>query len=347
MQKRRMFMKIKSVLVNLLLLMVSVLPLYADDISFKLDENDTFSKFKIIDSNNNDIFEASQAYYYGNPMHNYDFFGKTLNLTYAGDSGAGQAGITLTSYAASSYYSPSMTLRASAGNTVGEMAQGYNNRLLGGISFQGVNSTNSSFVPGASIYAKRDGSTNSSSLAASLTFATYSSTGSMNSSQLFLNSGGNVGIGDSAPNVELDVDGDILADSYNDHSPLYVKNDALALIKGIKPEKGTEKSNGWAEVDHDSLPADIVTKHREVWVRSKATGKETKKGRLKLPKVKLEDREAYVANNYVTFEKEVPTRDLGAMLQLAIKGVQELTAQNEQLIKRIEKLEKAQTTVKS
>jgi hypothetical protein len=259
--------------------------------------------------------------------------------------GPEKAGINMICYSGS--YSPTLNFNSSAGNVVGEMVQGYNNRFLGQIQFQGVNSTNSSFVPGACIFAKRDGSINASSLATSLTFATYSSTGTMNEPQLFLDSGGNVGIGDSSPDVALDVDGDILADSYNDHSPLYVSNNALVLIKGIKPEKGTEKSNGWAKVDHDSLPEEIVKKHREVWVRSKATGMETKKGRLKLPNVKLEDSEAYIANNYTTFEKEVPTRDLGATLQLVLKGTQELIEQNEQLLKRIETLEKAQATIKS
>jgi hypothetical protein len=63
-------MKIKSFLLSALFLIISVLPLYADDVSFKLDDNDTYSKFKIIDSENNDVFSASQAFYYGNPIHN-------------------------------------------------------------------------------------------------------------------------------------------------------------------------------------------------------------------------------------------------------------------------------------
>lgn len=338
-------MNVKSVLLSVLISTIFVSPLYADDMSFKLNENDTSSKFKIIGSTDNELFTISQMYPYTYTRPIFDFFARTLNITQVGGTSGYDPDINYTSYAQGRPYT--LNFRCSRGDEAGEMVQLYNNNFLGVIQFQGVNSSSSSFVTGARIDSRKATGTNTSSIAADLRLQTYSSTGVMNYTQIVLAPDGYVGIGDYMPDVALDVNGDILADSYNDHSPLYISNNALKLIKGIKHKKGTEQSNGWAKVDHDSLPDGIVTKHREIWVRSKATGKETKKGRLKLGKVKDEERDAYIANNYVTFEKEVPTRDLGATLQLVLKGVQELAEQNERLMTRIEKLEKAQATIKS
>ena len=132
---------------------------------------------------------------------------------------------------------------------------------------------------------------------------------------------GNVGIRNTSPSVALDVNGYVRADGYYEYSPMFI-GEAISKIRKIKHKKGSEKPNGWAEVDHETLPEEVKVKIKEVWVKNKKTGEEAKLGIIK--------REEWNGEDFERYEKEIAGRNLGNLVQLILKAVQEL---DERLLK--------------
>uniref|UniRef100_A0A6M3KY46 Uncharacterized protein n=1 Tax=viral metagenome TaxID=1070528 RepID=A0A6M3KY46_9ZZZZ len=84
-----------------------------------------------------------------------------------------------------------------------------------------------------------------------------------------------IGLGrkDPATNYKLDIKGGITADSVIDRSAMYIGNNALLRLASINYKIGTSKGNGWAEVDHSTLPVGVRATLKYEKKREKATGK--------------------------------------------------------------------------
>ena len=143
--------------------------------------------------------------------------------------------------------------------------------------------------------------------------------------RIFVDSDGDVGIGDTTPSEKLDVNGNVRADDYIEYSPLYV-GDALTAIQQIAAETRADAQSDWAEVDHDTLPEKVrVVVSERIW-RNPNTGEE-------LPKNSTPD-EHDNPEDWELVDRDVAGRSLSASVQLNLRGIQ-------QLIDRIENLEAA------
>jgi len=142
-----------------------------------------------------------------------------------------------------------------------------------------------------------------------------------NTTRLYIEAGGDVGIGDTDPVEKLDVAGNVRADSYIEYSPLYVGNDALDKIAAIQPEPGASV-DGWAKVDHATLPPGVGVKYKEKKYKDKQTGQFVDIDKLK-------DDEKKPEYDEVTIDTD--GRNLGKMLCIAVKAITELKERVEEL----------------
>lgn len=139
---------------------------------------------------------------------------------------------------------------------------------------------------------------------------------------------GNVGIGDTTPSQKLDVGGVVQADAYFEYSPIF-EGDAIKSIKKIKPK--TRPVKGWAEVDHETLPAGVkVTVKKKRWY--------DKANKKKMPKSFSPD--AKKAKNYTRKEETVLCRSLGGSVQLNLRAIKQLVEKVETLEKELNALKK-------
>ncbi|MBU0496715.1 MAG: hypothetical protein KKG04_02010, partial [Candidatus Thermoplasmatota archaeon] len=139
--------------------------------------------------------------------------------------------------------------------------------------------------------------------------------------RLAIETSGEVGIGTASPSTKLDVNGDVRADDFIEYSPFYGNNDALDQISGIQCINDTVGTDGWCDVDHKSLPTGVHVFIPETHLKHKTSGK------------------VYTMNEFLTIENEVMEdydtiivdvdgRSLSSMVQLLVKGVQELSEEN-------------------
>ena len=152
--------------------------------------------------------------------------------------------------------------------------------------------------------------------------------------------GSKLGINDITPSEKLDVGGNIRADRYYEYSSIFVGN-ALEAITNIKYIPGSEDANGWAEVDHTTLPIGVLEIIKDTKFKDKVTG-EIITGR-ELPII-LDENDEGQARDYSQHDKitvDTPCRNLGNQVQVILKAVQELKAENDELKARIEDLENA------
>ncbi len=110
-------------------------------------------------------------------------------------------------YSDSTPHSPELELRRSHNDTIGTLTATATSDSLGYIRFKGVDSGSTSFVSGAYISATQNGAAGGT-VPTDMTLATYSASG-LNTSQLVLHNSGYVGINESAPEIQLGVDGGI------------------------------------------------------------------------------------------------------------------------------------------
>lgn len=146
--------------------------------------------------------------------------------------------------------------------------------------------------------------------------------------RIVVNSSGNVGIKDTTPSsyTALDVNGWVRADDYVEYSPLF-EGDAVSFIKKIK-SKG-KPSNGWADVDHSSLPDGV---------RLKIKGKrwyDTAKNK-KMPRDFSPDKNKN--KKYSQKTETIQCRSLGGSVQLNLRAIKQLIEKVETLEKEVKKL---------
>ncbi len=100
--------------------------------------------------------------------------------------------------------------------------------------------------------------------------------------EIFIQYNGQVGISDETPSVTLDIGGTVRYDAAVEYSPLFT-GDALSAIKAISFEEGSVEDNGWAEVDHDTLPEGVRVDipEYEGWLKNKITGEEEREEEVK------------------------------------------------------------------
>jgi len=127
------------------------------------------------------------------PAVNLDIYGATNDNT----------GLQLSTYSTTNGTLPYISFRKSDNNTVGTVTQTDDGDYLGQISFNGVDSNNS-FRESALIQVIQDGSSGASKVASDMLFLTGTSSASA-TERMRIDSGGNVGIGTSAPLATLSV----------------------------------------------------------------------------------------------------------------------------------------------
>ncbi|MFC2154290.1 hypothetical protein ACFLRC_02270 [Candidatus Altiarchaeota archaeon] len=132
---------------------------------------------------------------------------------------------------------------------------------------------------------------------------------------------GSVGIRDGTPSQELDVNGDVRANSYIEYSPFYDVDDALSQIMAITCLEDTQDVEGWCDVDHDTLPNGVKVLTPELRLRDIETGE------LFNPDEVSEDE----LINYEEVDVEVQGRSLTHLVEVITKAVQELGQENQQL----------------
>lgn len=151
--------------------------------------------------------------------------------------------------------------------------------------------------------------------------------GSGTTNTLYVEASGRVGILDSTPANELDVAGDVRADSYIEYSHVFT-GDALGAIRAIRPEPGSELED-WRPVDHESLPV----RARRVVRQRRWFNKRTDE---QMPR-NFSPEEGQEAG-YEIREFDLAGRDLGATVQMSLRALV-------QLLERVEALELAARSI--
>ena len=228
-------------------------------------------------------------------------------------------------------YTTYLNLGKSHNDNVGSLTATADTDLLGRIRFIGVRSGNDAFMPGVDITAQQDGAAGATYVPTNLLLETFSAT-ARNTAQLVLHNDGKVGIGDTTPSEKLDVNGNVRADDFIEYSPLYAGDDALTQIMGIKCGEDTRQEDGWCDVDHDSLPNKVKVVVKEARLRHKETGE------IKTVEEVMESVDEFnetevgeVMKEYEEITVDVNGRSLSRMVQVLVKGMQELKEENDLL----------------
>lgn len=129
---------------------------------------------------------------------------------------------------------------------------------------------------------------------------------------------GYTGIKDTTPADDLDVNGGVRADSYTEYSPMFT-GDALAALRRIRCE-GHPGADGWANVDHSTLPHRVSRRAVKRRWRDIVTGEIMP--RSFAPYVG-EDGQG-VDPRYDQVETVLELRDLGAMVQMHQRAIIQL-----------------------
>jgi len=153
-------------------------------------------------------------------------------------------------------------------------------------------------------------------------------------SRFYFGNNGEMGIQDSTPSEALDCAETVRANAYIEFSSVYTGNDALAKICGIRALENSDRGDGWADVDHDTLPDGIrhISKKR-MW-REKGTDKPPQRRDdivLNMVKNGVGDPRKKLKEDYDEVIVDIPGRNIGNMLQLLTKAVQELAERIEAL----------------
>ncbi|MFA5929227.1 MAG: tail fiber domain-containing protein, partial [Candidatus Margulisiibacteriota bacterium] len=125
-------------------------------------------------------------------------------LNVVGDGTVGSGAYYFDVYHSGTSY-PNLYFRKSESNTIGTLAQTSDAWGLGGVFFQGVN-TSGTRASGAAIYAGQSGAAGASAVPTKLFFTTSDAAG--NASKVVIDPAGNVGINTSAPGYKLQIDSD-------------------------------------------------------------------------------------------------------------------------------------------
>lgn len=120
------------------------------------------------------------------------------------------------------------------------------------------------------------------------------------------------------------------AASFIDRSHIYTGEDAIDLLRAVRPES-TDKSDGpWKKVDHDTLPDTVKVMSKKTRFRHKMTGKVVNGTDI---------HKDHNPKDYDISEIDVPGRDIGRQLQIATQAILLLTARVEKLESQFEKQE--------
>lgn len=153
-----------------------------------------------------------------------------------------------------------------------------------------------------------------------------------------INGNNRVGINDTTPATELDVNGVVRADDYIEYSPIYTGN-ALKLLREIKPETNSVKTNGWGKVDHDTLPEEVLVNIKEVFFKNK-NGKVMRKEDFiedfKNNNIKKTEEEIALFSNkieesYQKVNKNIKGRSISKNIQLLQRAIIQLDEENKEL----------------
>jgi len=107
-----------------------------------------------------------------------------------------------------------------------------------------------------------------------------------------------------------------------DNSPLYTGADAVKMLKDIKAKVGTEDKNGFAKVDHDTLPPGVVDIAEGIGYKSPDTGRVT----LRPPRYDSEGN-PMTPEKLSTFERVPHTkkaRNVGNFIQVMAKAITDI-----------------------
>lgn len=158
--------------------------------------------------------------------------------------------------------------------------------------------------------------------------------GSTLKTRVAITKNGYMGIDDLTPSEKLDVNGKVRADDYIEYSPVFTGKNALGALKRIRAVKGTERPDGFAQVDHATLPRGVGTVYRERWLRRKSDGVKIKKGKAerdeKGKRYRIDG--AWIKDSDLEeFDEEIPGRNLGRFVQVLARAVIELADRVEEL----------------
>lgn len=134
---------------------------------------------------------------------------------------------------------------------------------------------------------------------------------------LWLDSDDRVGILDNSPANEIDVAGDVRADSFIEYSKIF-EGDALKQLEKIKSKQGTKDkyAPGWGDVDHTTLPDMVKVDILENRYFDKKTNKEMPKN--------FNIWDAEKPDNYEKRTYIKSCRDLGANVQFLQRAIVQL-----------------------
>lgn len=140
-----------------------------------------------------------------------------------------------------------------------------------------------------------------------------------------LYTGGNITVGG-----KVYVTGSVSAESFTDRCEVYEEN-AIEALAGIAKKTGSTKNRGFSQLDHKTLPGGVYVASTKTYWQNKETHARQPFGWTPPDSVAAE---------YEQVEYTEEGRDLGRLVSVLVKAVQEQKAINEALISRIEKLEK-------